>query len=61
MLVLSRRRQETLLIGDNVRVQVVEIRPGQVRLGVTAPDEVKVLREEIAQREEKAAGVGPVA
>ena len=47
MLVLSRKTSEELVIGDNIRVMVVEIRSGQVRLGVKAPVEVPVHRAEI--------------
>jgi len=49
MLVLSRRLNEKLLLPDlHVAVQVVSIRPGQVRLGIDAPPHVQVLRAEIA-------------
>ena len=47
MLVLSRREQEVILVGDDIRIVVLEIRRGQVRLGIDAPPEVKVLREEL--------------
>jgi carbon storage regulator len=51
MLVLSRRTNEKLLLPDiNVTVQVVGIRPGQVRLGIDAPPHVQVLRAEIAKQ-----------
>src|SRR5262249_32518244 len=49
MLVLSRRLSEKILLPSiNVSVQVVAIRPGQVRLGIDAPPEVQVLRAETA-------------
>ena len=47
MLVLSRRRDQTLVIGDNVEVTVLEIKGGQVRLGINAPKAVTVHRGEI--------------
>ncbi|GIS31134.1 MAG: hypothetical protein Ct9H90mP2_15170 [Dehalococcoidia bacterium] len=45
MLVLSRRRDQTLVIGDNVEVTVLEIKGGQVRLGINAPKAVPVQEE----------------
>jgi carbon storage regulator len=47
MLILTRRPQETLVVGDNIKVQVLGVKGGQVRLGVEAPREVPVYREEI--------------
>ena len=47
LLVLSRRRDQTLVIGDNVEVTVLEIKGGQVRLGINAPNAVPVHRGEI--------------
>ena len=51
MLVLTRREGETLLIGADVRVTVVRMKDTQVQLGIEAPREIVVLREEIAERE----------
>lgn len=63
MLVLSRQRDESIIIGDNVQVTIVDIRGDKVRLGIVAPAEVPVHRKEVydaIQREnKKAAGVGP--
>ena len=47
MLVLSRRKDETIVIGDDVRVTVVDIRGDTVRLGITAPKSIPVYRQEI--------------
>lgn len=47
MLVLSRKINETIVIGDNIRVTVVSIRGHQVRMGIEAPPEVTIYREEI--------------
>jgi len=50
LLILTRKVGESLIIGDQIRVQVLGLRGKQVRLGVEAPEEVVVLREEIFQR-----------
>lgn len=47
MLILSRMKDESIIIGDNIRVVVVEIRRDKVRLGVEAPREVPVHRREV--------------
>lgn len=61
MLVLSRQRDESIIIGDNVQVTIVDIRGDKVRLGIVAPAEIPVHRKEVydaIQRENrKAAGV----
>ena len=50
MLVLSRKVNETILIANNIRIKVVGISGGQVRLGIEAPGDVKVMREELLSR-----------
>ena len=50
MLILTRKINESILIGDNIRLVVLEIRGRQIRLGIEAPADIVVLREEIAQR-----------
>jgi len=47
MLVLSRRRDESIIIGDNITITIVEIRGDKVRLGIDAPKEVPVHRREV--------------
>jgi len=47
MLILSRRPGESLTIGDDVVVTVVGVKGNQIRLGITAPREVRVLRDEV--------------
>lgn len=47
MLVLSRQRDETIMIGDDVEITVVDIRGDKVRLGITAPSRVAVHRKEV--------------
>jgi len=49
MLVLPRRRDESIVIGDNVVVTVVDIRGDKVRLGIDAPIEVPVHRKEVLE------------
>jgi len=50
MLILTRKIGESILVGDNIRLVVLEIRGRQIRLGIEAPADIVVLREESAQR-----------
>jgi carbon storage regulator len=47
MLILSRKLNEKIMIGDNITISVVEVRGDQVRIGVDAPKTVKVFRQEV--------------
>ena len=47
MLVLSRQRDESIIIGDNIVITIVDIRGDKVRLGIEAPKEIPVHREEV--------------
>lgn len=51
MLVIRRRAQESLLIGDGIEIEILGIEASQVKLGIRAPKEVRVLRREIAETE----------
>ena len=61
MLILTRRIGETLMVGDDVTITVLGVKGNQVRIGVNAPKDVAVHREEIYQRiqNEKSDGSSP--
>lgn len=50
MLILTRRPEESIKIGENVTVKVLKVHGNQVRIGITAPKEIAVHREEIYER-----------
>ncbi len=54
MLVLTRRINERIIIGDDIVVTVLEVHGDQVRIGIDAPREIKVFREEVLQRDQAA-------
>ena len=47
MLVLSRQKDESIMVGDNVEITIVDVRGDKVRLGITAPREIPVHRKEV--------------
>jgi carbon storage regulator len=59
MLVMWRRAGESLLVGDNIDVEVLEVRPHRVKLGLTVPESIAIVRKEtrLTQEENVAAAV----
>jgi len=47
MLVLTRREGEVFVIGDDIEIEILDIKPGVVRVGIRAPRDVRVLRKEL--------------
>ncbi|GBU28451.1 carbon storage regulator [Treponema sp. R8-4-B8] len=47
MLILSRKVDEKVVIGDDIKISIIEIRGDQVRIGIDAPKKVKVFRQEV--------------
>ena len=60
MLVLSRKKSETIIIGDDIIITVVDVRGDKVRLGIEAPKDVPVHRREIYEAIKKAEKQEPV-
>ena len=59
MLVLSRKRDERIVIGDNIVITVVDVRGDKVRIGIEAPAEIPVHRQEILEALQRAAAAEP--
>lgn len=58
MLILSRKKDESIIIDDSIEISIVDIRGDQVKLGIKAPDTIKIFRSEVyqaIQEENKAA------
>ena len=53
MLVLSRQKDQTIMIGDNIEITIVDIRGDKVRLGITAPTKIPVHRKEVYEAIQK--------
>ena len=47
MLILSRKKGESLIIGDNIKIRILSVHGGNVKIGITAPNDLKIYREEI--------------
>ena len=47
MLVLSRKRDESIIIGDQIRITIVQVHGSRVKLGIEAPDSIKIYRSEL--------------
>jgi len=58
MLVLSRQRDESIMIGDDVEITIVDVRGDKVRLGITAPPEIPVHRKEVYETIKREGGSG---
>ncbi len=58
MLVLTRKLGEKLYIGNDIVITVVEIRSGQIRLGIEAPRDIEIMREELRAEKLKKEGEG---
>lgn len=52
MLILRRKKNESLLIGDNIRVTIIECASDGVRLAIDAPKQISILREELSEAEQ---------
>ena len=50
MLVLSRHKEESIMVGDKVEIMIVEVKGDKVRLGITAPKKIAVHRKEVWER-----------
>ena len=51
MLVLSRKKNQAIVITGNIRIEILDLKGEAIRLGFTAPDDVKILREELIIRD----------
>ena len=50
MLVITRRKDESLLIGDDIEIKIVKVEDGSVRLAISAPIDITILRKEVFER-----------
>jgi len=49
MLILSRKQEESILVGSNIKIKVLSIDKGNVKLGIEAPNDVSILRQELTE------------
>lgn len=54
MLVLSRKEEQSIIIGDNIEIKILAIKGDTVKIGITAPPELKIYRKEVLQEIQKA-------
>lgn len=59
MLVLTRKQSETVHIGDDIVIKIIQTGRGSIKVGIEAPTEVRVLRGEVAEAAQSLAEVGP--
>ncbi len=59
MLILSRKPEETLTIGDSIQIKIVGVRGNKVKIGIEAPDDVRVMRSELLEKKLPARTVPP--
>lgn len=61
MLILSRKINESIVVGDNIRIKILDVKGDKVKIGILAPDDVSVLRDElytkVANQNIKASGI----
>ena len=53
MLVITRKKDESLLIGDDIEIKIVKVEDGSVKLAISAPRDVTILRKEVFDREKE--------
>jgi carbon storage regulator len=53
MLILSRKSNESIVIGDNITIKVISVEKGMVKLGIDAPNDISILRSELIEAVEK--------
>jgi carbon storage regulator CsrA len=61
MLVLSRKPLQSIVIGPDIRITIVKVERNQVRIGIEAPRDVTILRDELVAAGDAGVGVGPAA
>ncbi len=50
MLILTRKKNESIIINDNIEISIIGIEEGKVRIGINAPKDVKILRSEVLEK-----------
>lgn len=50
MLVLSRKKQQSILIGENIRITIIEVKGNRIRVGIEAPPNVNIVRSEVLEQ-----------